>query len=45
MSSSHTLLTELQHGKFDAYFAEPSFYCDNDCGVALFAAIKEGYNG
>ena len=28
---------------FEAYFAEPEFSCDNACGVAIYAAIKDGY--
>ncbi len=42
---SDMLIRDTIASKYDAYFAEPSFSCDNACGVALFAAIKEGYNG
>ncbi len=28
---------------FEAYFAEPEYSCDNACGVAIYAAIKDGY--
>ncbi len=39
---SDMLIRDTLDKKYDAYFAEPNFSCDNACGVALFAAIKEG---
>lgn len=28
---------------FDAYFSEPCFSCDNAAGIAIYAAIKDGF--
>lgn len=27
--------------RFDAFFAEPEFSCDNAVGTAIYAAVKE----
>lgn len=40
--SNKIIRPELQN-KFDAYFAEPEFSCDNACGTALYSAVKDGY--
>ena len=38
---SDKLIRDKLLQKFDAFFAEPDFYCDNAVGTAVFAAIKE----
>lgn len=38
---SDKLIRDKLLQKFDAYFAEPDFSCDNAVGTAVFAAIKE----
>ncbi len=40
---SNKLIRSSLQKKFNAYFAEPDYSCDNACGVALYAAIKDGY--
>ncbi len=40
---SNMLIRNGLQTKYDAYFAEPNFSCDNASGVAIFAAIKDGY--
>lgn len=36
---SNSLIRERLSGKFDSYFAEPDFSCDNAAGVALYAYL------
>ena len=38
---SDKLIRDKLLQKFDAFFAEPDFSCDNAVGTAVFAAIKE----
>lgn len=40
---SNKIIRRAIQNKFDAYFAEPEFSCDNACGTALYSAIKDGY--
>lgn len=40
---SNMIIRESLRSKFDAYFASPEYSCDNACGVAIYAAIKDGY--
>ncbi len=40
---SDMLIRNSLSKRFDSYFAEPVFSCDNASGVALFSAIKDGY--
>lgn len=38
---SNTLIKGNIKDKFNAYFAQPQFSCDNACGVAIFAYLKD----
>lgn len=40
---SNKIMRESLTSDFKAYFAEPEYSCDNACGVAIYAAIKDGY--
>lgn len=40
---SDSIIRNVITGKYDAYFAAPEFSCDNAAGIALFAALKAGY--
>ncbi len=40
---SNMIIRNSLANKFNAYFAEPEYSCDNACGVAIYAAIKDGY--
>ncbi len=40
---SNMIIRKSLSREFDAYFASPEFSCDNACGVAIYAAIKDGY--
>lgn len=39
---SDALIAEGIKKRFDAYFAEPEFSCDNAAGTAIYAAVKKG---
>ena len=38
---SNTLIRKNIKGKFNAYFAEPAFSCDNAAGTAVYAYLEE----
>lgn len=38
---SNTLIKGKIKDKFNAYFAQPQFSCDNACGVAIYAYLKD----
>lgn len=38
---SNTLIKEKLTEKYNAYFAEPQFSCDNACGIAIYAYLKD----
>ncbi len=38
---SNTLIRERITQKYNAYFAQPEFSCDNACGVAIYAYLKD----
>lgn len=38
---SNTLIRERITKKYNAYFAKPEFSCDNACGVAIYAYLKD----
>lgn len=40
---SNKIIRASLEKEFDAYFAEPVLSCDNACGTAIYAAIKDGY--
>lgn len=40
---SNMIIRESLTKEFNAYFASPEYSCDNACGVAIYAAIKDGY--
>ncbi|MBQ8623493.1 MAG: peptidase M22 [Oscillospiraceae bacterium] len=40
---SNMIIRGSLSNKFEAYFASPEYSCDNACGVAIYAAIKDGY--
>ena len=40
---SNMIIRKSLADKFNAFFAEPEYSCDNACGVAIYAAIKDGY--
>ncbi len=40
---SNMIIRKSLSREFNAYFASPEFSCDNACGVAIYAAIKDGY--
>lgn len=40
---SNVLIRDALKREFDAYFASSEYSCDNACGVAIYAAIKEGH--
>lgn len=39
---SNKIIRKSLEERFDSYFAEPKYSCDNACGTALYAAIKDG---
>ncbi len=39
--SSNSLLREYISSRYNAYFAHPSFSCDNAAGVAIYAYLKD----
>ena len=40
--SSNSLLRNTILSKFDAFFADPIFSCDNAAGLAVYAKLKQG---
>ena len=40
---SNKIIRKQLENKFDCYFAEPAFSCDNAAGTAVFAALKGNY--
>ena len=40
---SNKIIRKQLENKFDCYFAEPAFSCDNAAGTALYAALKGKY--
>lgn len=38
---SNTIIKEKLTKKYNAYFAEPEFSCDNACGAAIYAYLKD----
>ena len=40
---SNTIIKEALKKRFNCYFAEPQYSCDNAVGIAVLTAIKEGY--
>lgn len=40
---SNKIIRKQLEGKFNCYFAEPAFSCDNAAGTALFAVLKGKY--
>ena len=38
---SNTLIREKITKKYNAYFAEPDLSCDNACGIAIYAYLKD----
>lgn len=39
--SSNTIIRETIKNKFDAYFADPAYSCDNAVGTAVYAMLKD----
>ena len=40
---SDKIIRDSVQSRYDAYFAEPAFSADNACGIAVYAAIKDGF--
>ncbi len=40
---SDSIIREALEKRFDCFFAEPQYSCDNAVGIAVLTAIKEGY--
>ena len=38
---SNTLIKKYITNKYDAYFAQPQFSCDNAAGIAIYAYLKD----
>ena len=38
---SNTLIRKNITSKFEAYFAQPEFSCDNAAGIAIYAYLKD----
>lgn len=41
---SNKIIRRQLENKFEAYFADPAFSCDNAAGTAIFAALKGNFN-
>jgi N6-L-threonylcarbamoyladenine synthase len=37
---SNTIIREIIQSRFDSYFAEPEFSCDNAAGIAYLTSLK-----
>lgn len=40
---SNMIIRKPIQSKFDAYFAQSDFSCDNACGTAIYSALKDGW--
>ena len=40
---SDKIIREKLESRFEAYFAEPDYSCDNASGTAVYAALKEKF--